>query len=476
MCRRMPNLLYYTRLINAVLVCKWNNHRTCRLRHRKLAFSFVPCPCLSALNVCAILALANIRWRKWMRSVHCTSVDEKEVATKRKDTYDTLRRILAFLYERIVVRNSPKAEPCEANSERYKGHRATFRDITIQEYENRLRSYSMPDKIFRYFATIKMKNEAGRWEIFMTPRDFLRAITPGLRQPENLGLDRFRKVDQSHINQLPLLPKDSIFYKFRSDGLLTFGDYVFLVMLMSISERYFEIGFRLFDRDGDGDLTKEDLRFMTESVGNGDGVLTNHNLSRYFFGQNHNQTCSIEKFQQFQQQVHEEVHKMEFNMLAKKTGANNKKAIGEVAFAKMLLSYARMPIAEKTEILKRIQKKFTKNSQGISLTEFLMFFKFVKDMAAIDTALTFYYLSGANISRSTLRQVSHVVVGVSLSDHLIDVIYTVFDTDNNGILSRSEFISVLRDRSSGRIKKNKSIGLAQMLSILYRCAVDTSPI
>ena len=47
------------------------------------------------------------------------------------------------------------------------------------EYENRIRDYSTPDKIFRYFATLKVDSE-----VFMTPEDFVRSITPGMKQPE----------------------------------------------------------------------------------------------------------------------------------------------------------------------------------------------------------------------------------------------------------------------------------------------------
>lgn len=62
-------------------------------------------------------------------------------------------------------------------------------------YEDRIRAYSTPDKIFRYFATLKRVDEDGTSEIFMTPDDFLRAITPGLKQPDGLDLDAFIKFD-----------------------------------------------------------------------------------------------------------------------------------------------------------------------------------------------------------------------------------------------------------------------------------------
>lgn len=51
------------------------------------------------------------------------------------------------------------------------------------EYENRMRSYSTPDKIFRYFATVKLSYGDAN-EVYMTPDDFLRAITPGMKQPD----------------------------------------------------------------------------------------------------------------------------------------------------------------------------------------------------------------------------------------------------------------------------------------------------
>lgn len=55
--------------------------------------------------------------------------------------------------------------------------------LQIIEYENRIRAYSTPDKIFRYFATVKITNLEGT-EIYMTPDDFLRAITPDMQQPD----------------------------------------------------------------------------------------------------------------------------------------------------------------------------------------------------------------------------------------------------------------------------------------------------
>lgn len=131
-----------------------------------------------------------------------------------------------------------------------------FRDRKIIEYENRIRHYSTPDKVFRYFATLQAQGGPDQHEIYMTPEDFLRSITPGSKQPDGLGLDQYRRYDPKSVQEkLELsLPKDSIFYKLGSSGLITFSDYIFLLTVLSTSRRHFEIAFRMFDLNGDGDV------------------------------------------------------------------------------------------------------------------------------------------------------------------------------------------------------------------------------
>lgn len=57
-------------------------------------------------------------------------------------------------------------------------------NMQIVEYENRIRQFSTPDKIFRYFATLEVINPNNSHEVLMTPDDFLRSLTPGVLQPD----------------------------------------------------------------------------------------------------------------------------------------------------------------------------------------------------------------------------------------------------------------------------------------------------
>ncbi|KAI9586547.1 hypothetical protein GQX74_002394 [Glossina fuscipes] len=110
-----------------------------------------------------------------------------------------------------------------------------YSHLQIIEYENRIRQFSTPDKVFRYFATIQVPTADDRHEIFMTPVDFLTSMTPGMKHPEGLGLDQYKRYDPKSVGDcLNLkLEKDSIFYKLGSYGLITFSDYIFLLTVLS---------------------------------------------------------------------------------------------------------------------------------------------------------------------------------------------------------------------------------------------------
>lgn len=69
------------------------------------------------------------------------------------------------------------------------------------EYENRIRQYSTPDKVFRYFATLQVAHPCGEsHEVFMTPDDFLRSMTPGIKQPDGNRTDIVYMFNMVHLN------------------------------------------------------------------------------------------------------------------------------------------------------------------------------------------------------------------------------------------------------------------------------------
>ncbi|XP_049839208.1 calcium uptake protein 1 homolog, mitochondrial isoform X4 [Schistocerca gregaria] len=362
-----------------------------------------------------------------------------------------------------------------------------FRDRKIIEYENRIRNFSTPDKIFRYFATVKViKGDVV--EIYMTPDDFMRSICPGAKQPEGLGLDQYKRYDPKNVHmKLELaLDEDSIFYKLGSAGLITFSDYIFLLTVLSTSRRHFEIAFRMFDLNGDGDVDSEEFEKVATLIRQQTSIGSRHRdhantgntfkgvnsaLTTYFFGPNHDQKLTIEKFLEFQQQLQREILSLEFL----RKGPDENGNISEADFTELLLAYAGYPQKKKTRMLKRVKKAFKENAKGISKDDYLKFFHFLNNINDVDTALTFYHIAGASIDQATLKHVAKTVAHVDLSDHVINVVFTIFDENLDGQLSNREFVSVMKNRLLRGLEKPKDTGFVKLIQSVTKCARETKP-
>ena len=84
-------------------------------------------------------------------------------------------------YYHGLFSNYDKSIICQSHSELFFGCYCSV--LQIIEYENRIRQYSTPDKVFRYFSTLKVVHVGEDNEVFMTPEDFVRSLTPGKIQP-----------------------------------------------------------------------------------------------------------------------------------------------------------------------------------------------------------------------------------------------------------------------------------------------------
>ncbi|KAH8313247.1 hypothetical protein KR067_003042, partial [Drosophila pandora] len=341
-------------------------------------------------------------------------------------------------------------------------------------YENRLRHYSQPSKVFRYFATIKMRNKAGRWEVFMTPSDFLRSIIPGIPQPEKLGLDKYRILDEKGATKWESeMQQDSIFLKLETNGLLTFSDYVLLTILLSIPQRHIEIGFKLFDLNGDGTLSIHDLESLLLAISQGEASAMNTHLKNTLFGPKLNKKLTLAQFLEFFHELNDEVLNLEYDMILKdRYQSTNRSVISELDFAKLVLSF-KSSRSERHQALKRVREKYGQKMQGITKAEFIDFFRLVKELDSVDMALSFHYLAGADISSKTLRHIAEVVAGVTLTEHLVEVIFTIFDADRDGVLRRMEFIKALRIRRRRSHTVSHHFRLTSALNAVCKCAWRT---
>ncbi|TDG49837.1 hypothetical protein AWZ03_003825 [Drosophila navojoa] len=354
-----------------------------------------------------------------------------------------------------------------------------FRSPTIRDYENQLRSYSTHKKIFCYFATIKVRSNAGKWIVYMTPKDFVRSMSPSWMQPEGLGLNNFFIMHKDSVQQLSIrgVSRDSVFYKLRPDGMLTYSDFLYLLRLVVLPERYFEMGFELLDGEGKQMLDKNDLSLLLFGASDGRMRLET-SVKHYLFGGDPDQKLSLDSLLRFKRQLFQDIIQIEFNALKRKsrktqdeTSDRSAIRISELRFANLLLAYARMPRHRKRAILQRTYARYEHNRPGVTFEEFLSFFTFLQHLPVIQTALSYHILAGAGVSRRTFKRISDVIVGVPLSAHLIDIVFTVFADEQTGLLCHTDFIDMARQRISRCTRR--SFKLARVLKSVYRCAEQT---
>ncbi|RMC11859.1 hypothetical protein DUI87_11985 [Hirundo rustica rustica] len=331
----------------------------------------------------------------------------------------------------------------EAPQEGKKKKRSGFRDRKVMEYENRIRAYSTPDKIFRYFATLKVINEHGESEVFMTPQDFVRSITPNEKQPENLGLDQFI-VKRYDGKREEADGKAAVFV----GALGSLG-----CQVQSIIRSQTSMGMRHRDRSTTGNTLKTGFSSA---------------LTTYFFGADLKGKLTISHFLDFQRKLQHDILKLEFERHDPVDGR-----ITERQFGSMLLAYSGVQSKKLTVMLKQLKKHF-QDGEGLTFEEVENFFTFLKNINDVDTALSFYHMAGASLDKVTMQQVARTVAKVELSDHVCDVVFALFDCDGNGELSNKEFVAIMKQRLMRGLEKPKDMGFTRLMRAMWKCAQETA--
>uniref|UniRef100_A0A672SBF7 Calcium uptake protein 1, mitochondrial n=1 Tax=Sinocyclocheilus grahami TaxID=75366 RepID=A0A672SBF7_SINGR len=283
---------------------------------------------LAALaGVTGISASAGLLWTRAYAEAGSSVKHEEQMEE------ESLKDIAEEAESDGALETSSGEEEDEAGTEgKKKKPRVGFRDRKVMEYENRIRAYSTPDKIFRYFATLKIISEHGDPEVYMTPQDFVRSITPNEKQPENLGLDQFvvKRYDGKKISQdrEKFADEDSIFYTLGECGLISFSDYIFLTTVLSTPQRNFEIAFKMFDLNGDGEVDLEEFEQVQSIIRSQTSMGMRHRdrsttgntlktggcssaLTTYFFGADLKGKLTIGSFLEFQRKLQHDVLKLE---------------------------------------------------------------------------------------------------------------------------------------------------------------------
>ncbi|XP_037923167.1 calcium uptake protein 3, mitochondrial isoform X3 [Hermetia illucens] len=330
----------------------------------------------------------------------------------------------------------------------------------IKEEEKAIR-LTARERRFIKFASVEYDGQ-----LYMTPQDFLDSVVEQEPRPR---LKR-RTLTANDINQIkdvtPPLKKGSpdMFRKLRDKGIISYTEYLFLLSVLTKPQSGFRIAFNMFDTDGNHRVDKNEFLVMekifsgawkdkhgvTESSGEDEYVDDEEGLQRrhkvdttlqvHFFGKKGNQDLYYEGFHKFMYNLQTEVLELEFSEFSK-----GNTAITEVDFAKILLRYTYLDTDEYDMYLDRLLDR-VKDEQGITFVEFRDFCQFLNNLEDFAIAMRMYTLADRAISKDEFSRAVKICTGYTLTKHLIDTVFAIFDEDGDGLLSYKEFIAIMKDR------------------------------
>ncbi|XP_037823369.1 calcium uptake protein 3, mitochondrial isoform X7 [Lucilia sericata] len=339
-------------------------------------------------------------------------------------------------------------------------------------------------------------------QLYMTPQDFLDSVVEQEPRPR---LKRRILTDQEVTkikDETPPLKKGSnqLFRTLRDKGIISYTEYLFLLSILTKPKSGFRIAFNMFDTDGNQRVDKneflvilkilggsfrsheldEETRRIMERIFSGawkdkrgktqtneeeseqvkkdgdeeseednyiddeEGLQRKHKvdttLQTHLFGKKGNQDLYYEGFYKFMDNLQTEVLELEFTEFSK-----GNKAITEVDFAKILLRYTYLDTDEYDSFLERLLDR-VKDEQGITFDEFRDFCRFLNNLEDFAIAMRMYTLADRAISKDEFSRAVKICTGYTLSKHLIDTVFAIFDQDGDGLLSYKEFIAIMKER------------------------------
>ncbi|XP_025409370.1 calcium uptake protein 3, mitochondrial isoform X2 [Sipha flava] len=327
------------------------------------------------------------------------------------------------------------------------------------------------EKRFIKFASVEYHGQ-----LYMTPQDFLESFVdeqPRARLKRHVMTDK----DLEEIrDKVPGLKKGSsqLFRSLRDKGIISYTEYLFLLSVLTKPQSGFRIAFNMFDTDGNHRVDKNEFLVMekifsqswkdkhgvedntvdTNKIGAEDFVddaqglqkkhLVDTTLIVHFFGKKGDNVLLYEDFRNFMENLQTEVLEMEFQQFAK--GGDT---ISEMDFAKILLRYTHLDTNLCDTYLDRLLERIKMDKgipPGISFDEFKVFCQFLNNLEDFTIAMRMYTLADHPISKDEFHRAVKICTGTSLSKHLVQTVFAIFDEDGDGQLSYREFIAIMKDR------------------------------
>lgn len=164
-------------------------------------------------------------------------------------------------------------------------------------------------------------------------------------------------------------------------------------------------------------------------------------LQIHLFGPTGTVSIPYKQFTKFINNLRREILDMEFQSFAR-----GKTTISELTFARALLQHSYLNDEGIEEYIGNMLMHLKPIEQGITFQEYYDFFYFLSNLEDFKLAIRLYILADVAISKSEFMRAVKICTGITLTQHVVDIIFNLFDLDGDGCLNYKEFTTVMRDR------------------------------
>ncbi|XP_036424581.1 calcium uptake protein 2, mitochondrial isoform X2 [Colossoma macropomum] len=308
--------------------------------------------------------------------------------------------------------------PAVAAKEKTKIH-ADEEDMAMSAHEHR----------FRLFSSVEYEGQ-----LYMTPLDFIESVTMSEPKKKKFWRSLTKKDLDKILSDTPPVWKGSsrFFRNLHEKGIISYTEYLFLLCILTKPHAGFRIAFNMFDADGNEMVDKRE--FMVQVQEN----ITDTTLLVHFFGKKGKTELNFEDFYRFMDNLQTEVLEIEF--LAYSKGMTT---ISEEDFARILLRYT--TVDNISSYLENVRQSIP-DEKGITFEEFRSFFQFLNNLEDFAIAMQMYNFASRSIGQDEFARAVYVATGLKLSQHLVNIVFKIFDVDHDDQLSYKEFIGIMKDR------------------------------
>ncbi|EIE18603.1 hypothetical protein COCSUDRAFT_20509, partial [Coccomyxa subellipsoidea C-169] len=333
------------------------------------------------------------------------------------------------------------------------------------KYEKRIRDLSPPDKVFDYFASIT----GADGNRYMTPADLLHSLVAvypaegssaersGALQGDRRAHDFFKQFDTD------------------GDGYISFTEYLMIVTFLAIplEARFLlwaalNIIFSMFDDDDSGAISLQEFRRVTTALRlrlrrvshlQRTGLQTDtgdetQGLLVTFFGKKGQDQLDLKHFAAFCTELHAELVRLEFLHYDIK----GQGYISGTSFAHSLVSHCNMRNVD--HFLSRIDNLPDKiKALKVTWAEFQQFAQLRQNVHKLAVALDFFYSTTDRIGRADFQRAVAKILGDTLAEDLVDVIFAIYDPKEQDNLAYKELLYALEKREGNMIYAKQMLDL-----------------